>query len=206
MRHRKLVLLAAAWVIAVGSGLWAMFEYEMTPGEVAATPVVWPAASVLDLHRGHPTFVMFVHPHCPCTRASLDELMILATRRDKLMKTIVVFLKPTRFEQDWEKTDLWKTAASIPGATLFSDVAGKEIGRFGATVSGESLLYDPAGNLIFHGGITPSRGHRGDNAGLFAVEALVAGEATSLRQTPVFGCSLCERKGSLNPTPRPVNR
>jgi hypothetical protein len=183
-----------------------MFEYEITPGVVSAAPDHWPAGSALRLDPGRPTFVMFVHPHCPCSRASLDELMVLVTHRGGRMQPIVVFLKPIRFDQDWEKTDLWKTAASIPGATLFCDVDGTETHRFQAMVSGESLLYDAAGKLVFHGGITVSRGHRGDNAGRSAVESLLAGEPTAWRQTPVFGCSLRERKASLPLAPSPVNR
>ncbi|HUE12931.1 MAG TPA: hypothetical protein VMR25_02100 [Planctomycetaceae bacterium] len=205
MRYWKWVVLAAAWSTAVGSGLWALFDYEMTPGIVAASPDRWPAGSVLRPDPRYPTVVMFVHPHCPCTRASLHELLVLATHCGGQMKPIVVFLKPRGFEHNWEKTDLWETAGSIPGATCFSDVDGTETARFQALVSGETLMYDAAGNLLFHGGITGSRGHQGDNAGRSAIESFLAGEPVALRHTPVFGCSLRERNGSLPLGPRPAS-
>ena len=37
--------------------------------------------------------------------------------------------------------------------------------RFGAETSGQTLLYDRDGRLLFSGGTTGSRGHDGDNAG-----------------------------------------
>ncbi len=205
MRYWKWVVLAAAWSVAVGSGLWAMFEYEMTPGAVSASPDRWPAGSALRLDPRCPTLVMFVHPHCPCSRASLHELLVLTTHCGAQMKSIVVFLKPRGFEQDWEKTDLWETAGSIPGTTCYSDVDGTETARFQARVSGETLVYNAAGNLLFHGGITVSRGHQGDNAGRSTIESLLAGEPVALRHTPVFGCSLREHNGSLPLGPRPTS-
>ena len=36
-------------------------------------PEPWPAAGALQLSTAGKTLVMFVHPHCPCTRASLGE-------------------------------------------------------------------------------------------------------------------------------------
>ena len=70
MRYWKWAVLAAAWLGAVGTGLWAMFEYETTPGTAAASPVHWPAGSALPVDRDLPTVVIFLHPHCPCSRAS----------------------------------------------------------------------------------------------------------------------------------------
>jgi hypothetical protein len=198
----KWVVLAAAWSTAVASGVWAMVEYELTPGAVSAAPDRWPAGSALRLDPRYPTVVMFVHPHCPCSRASLHELLLLVTHCGKQMKPIVVFLKPRGFESGWEKTDLWETARSIPGTTCFADVDGKETARFRARVSGETLVYDAAGNLLFQGGITVSRGHEGDNAGRSAIESILAGEPVALRHTPVYGCSLRERNGSLPAGPR----
>jgi hypothetical protein len=196
MRNWKWVVLGSAWLAAVGSGLSAMFVYETTPGVVSASHDQWPDGTALERDPRCPTVVMFVHPHCPCSRASLHELLVLASRRDQEIKPIVVFLKPRRFEANWEKTDLWKTASSIPGAICVADVDGRETARFDARVSGETLMYGPAGKLLFHGGITASRGHEGDNAGRSAIESLLEGNPIAFRQTPVFGCSLRDRSGS----------
>jgi hypothetical protein len=193
MRIGRWLLLASAWAVTVGFGLWNMLQYEMTPAAVSPLPNRWPANSSLHRDPERPTLVMFVHPHCPCSRASLDELMILVTRRGSLMSPTIVFLKPPGFDEKWEQTDLWRTAHSIPGATVICDADGVETVRFRARASGETLLYDRQGNLLFHGGITASRGHHGDNAGRSALELLLAGGTCSVTQTPVFGCSLAER-------------
>jgi hypothetical protein len=78
----------------------------------------------------------------------------------------------------------------IPGVTVHLDDAGREARLFASMTSGETLLFDAEGRLKFHGGITASRGHSGDNAGRDALEALLRGQASQQVITPVFGCSL----------------
>ena len=73
---------------------------------------------------------------------------------------------------------------------MLSDDNGVEAQHFGVYTSGETLLYDSRGSLIFSGGITGSRGHAGDNAGEQAlISLLTRGEARE-RVTSVFGCPL----------------
>jgi len=48
--------------------------------------------------------------------------------------------------------------------------------------------------LVFSGGITQSRGHAGDNAGENAIISLINTRAADQAKTPVFGCSLTEKK------------
>ena len=57
------------------------------------------------------------------------------------------------------------SAAEIPGVEVVSDEDDAQSAAFGAAVSGQTLLYDREGRLIFSGGITAARGHAGDNAG-----------------------------------------
>jgi len=114
----------------------------------------------------------------------------------------VLFLKPAGFSDDWEKTDLWQSAASIPGVKVVVDQDGVEADRFQAVTSGQTVLYDTEGRLLFSGGITGSRGHSGDNAGRSAIVSLLnTGEATAA-ETFVFGCPLSttnsECRGSLD--------
>ncbi len=67
-----------------------------------------------------------------------------------------------------------------------------EAGRFGVKGSGHVLLYQPSGRLVFSGGITPSRGHEGDNPGRAAVISLVLQGRSPVNRTPVYGCPLLE--------------
>lgn len=92
--------------------------------------------------------------------------------------------------EDWEKTDLWQSAAQIPGVRVVKDVGGIEAGMFNAATSGQTVLYNTQGQLLFSGGITGSRGHFGDNAGQGAIIAIVNSQIPKLTETAVFGCAL----------------
>jgi hypothetical protein len=102
----------------------------------------------------------------------------------------VLFVRPPGFSEGWEQTDLWASAAAIPGVTALRDDGGVEAGRFHAATSGQTALYDAAGNLLFSGGITGARGHAGDNAGRAAVVSLLTTGEAERRDAPVFGCPL----------------
>ena len=76
------------------------------------------------------------------------------------------------------------------------DPDGREARRFGVKGSGHVLLYEPSGDLVFSGGITPSRGHEGDNPGRSAVIDLINGGRAAVHRTPVFGCPLLDDPSS----------
>ena len=102
----------------------------------------------------------------------------------------VVFVRPKGFAEDWEKTDLWTSAALIPGVTVSSDDDGSEARRFGSQTSGQVVVYGTNGRLLFSGGVTAARGHSGDNDGSNSIIARLTGNGLSVEQTPVFGCPL----------------
>jgi hypothetical protein len=167
-----------------------LWRYKNTPGTLAKAPVDWPAEARLARSTERPTLVMLAHPHCPCTRATMGELARLMTDAGGRVDAHVLFLKPGEMADGWERTDLWRRAESIPGVSVVSDLDGREAARFGATVSGQVVLYDPAGRLLFRGGITGARGHEGDNAGRSQLAALIRTGSAAARESRVFGCSL----------------
>jgi hypothetical protein len=114
------------------------------------------------------------------------------------VSAFVLFFKPADFPEKWEKTDLWDSAARIPGVTVLSDPGGAEASRFNALTSGSSMLYDAEGRLLFSGGITASRGHSGDNDGRRAIVSLVTDEGAAQAEAPVFGCSLVENDNTCS--------
>ncbi|MDB5332995.1 MAG: hypothetical protein JWP03_4146 [Phycisphaerales bacterium] len=191
-------LVAIAWAAAVAFGTSRLWTYESTPGSPARPPIAWPADSHVVPQSGLPTLVLFAHPHCPCSRATVGELAKLMTDcRGKLTATVLV-LRPQGVKEGWERTDLWNSAAAIPGVSVVSDAAGTESRRFGAVTSGQVLLFAADGRLLFSGGITESRGHSGDNAGRSAVAALVlgTGRAAQPASAPVYGCPLFNTSSS----------
>jgi hypothetical protein len=191
-QKKKIVLLIVSllWLTFVSAGLKALSNYENTPGIAAEPPRQWPVESRIALKQDQSTLVMLAHPHCPCTRAAMSELASIMTHCQGRLTAYVLFLKPAGFSDDWEKTDLWQSAASIPGVIPVADDGGAEASRFHAATSGQTFLYDPNGNLLFSGGITAGRGHAGENAGENAVISLVNAGSAETDSTLVFGCPL----------------
>jgi hypothetical protein len=185
-----LCLATAVWLGAAATGLSALWKYDNAPGEEANAPDRWPDGSTLARTPGQPTLILLAHPQCSCTPASLAELAEVLARAHARPNTYVLFLKPQGFTNDWVESDLWKTAAAIPGVTLLRDDDGREAQRFGSATSGQTLLYDADGALQFSGGITGSRSHAGDNAGRRSLVALLNGGNADRRATDVFGCPL----------------
>ena len=194
MKKHFSALLAAIWLAAVCIGLGTLWVYEYTPGKEAVVPNHWPVQSKIPHTQGQPSLIMFAHPHCPCTRASIGELSMLMTHCQNRVKARVVFFQPKGSAEDWTQTDLWRSAAAIPGVTAQADEEGTETRRFQVTTSGHVVLYDADGKLLFNGGITSSRGHSGDNAGRSAITHLLDHETADVSITPVFGCSLFDPK------------
>ncbi|WP_145223879.1 thioredoxin domain-containing protein [Gimesia algae] len=190
VRTLALPALALLWLSAVVYGMFLLWQYQSTPGEEPLTTAVWPDESQMTCNSMRPTLVMFAHPRCPCTTASLNELAKIMTLGPERVDARIVFFKSSAFPEGWEKADLWKTASAIPGVTVCSDADGKTARLFNATTSGYVLLYDTQGKLLFHGGITGSRGHSGDNAGRSAIESILLSGTAERQETFAFGCPL----------------
>jgi len=184
------IIVASVWLLAVVGAMGWIVSYTNTPGAGGEAPSHWPAESQIALDSQVPTLVMFAHPHCPCTRASLGELALLMARCRGRVSARVLFIKPAGMSDEWTQTDLWQKAAAIPGVTTGRDEDGTESRLFHSETSGQTLLYDCAGNLLFQGGITASRGHSGDNPGRSALVALLEHRQATPTRTPVFGCAL----------------
>lgn len=186
-----LVIGLALWLTAVVGGTSLLWRYSLAAGNPGTPGAVWPAASQIVPEPGRATLVMTIHPHCPCSRASIGELSILMAQSQGKLDAFVVFVEPPGLPDSWTKTDLWSSAGLIPGVTRVIDV-NREARLFGAATSGQTMVYDGRGRLIFSGGMTGARGHFGDNAGLSAIVALLDQPATSAgaARTAVYGCPL----------------
>jgi hypothetical protein len=184
------VALLLLWATAVGAGGAVLWKYAVTAGAAAAPPERWPAQSSIAREKDRATLVVLAHPRCPCTRATLTELGVLMARVGQKARAHVLFVRPRGLDTGWEKTTLWQSAASIEGVTVHSDPGGTQAALFDAATSGQVVVYDSAGRLIFRGGITGARGHEGDNVGLERALTLINGGRADGDQSQVFGCSL----------------
>jgi hypothetical protein len=178
------------WLGLVALGFSRMWGYGAELGPPAEPPLEWPAACELELDPARPTLLMFAHPHCPCTRASVGELDRIAARTRERLRIVVLFVAPPGVGDEWTHSALWDSAAAIPGVEVRVDELGACARLFGARTSGQTLLYDSAGERVYAGGVTAARGHAGDNPGAAAVIAFARDGQAPRSNAPVFGCDL----------------
>jgi hypothetical protein len=196
LRRHKLSLLVVAWIAAVAFGLHALMVYKGKPGPGGETPQIWPRNELIALPSQKPLLVMFAHPRCPCTKASLGELELLVAQAQGKFEATVLFYDPDDGTKDWSKTATVDAAQAIPGVRVILDKEGRLAKRFAAETSGQTAVYGPDGKLLFSGGITGSRGHLGENQGFDLVLKVVRNESTVAlpqRTTEVFGCGLFDQ-------------
>lgn len=186
------VVAAVCWGIAVISGFLAIFVHAMTAGPGGEEMAGWPVGAGIARGNGRPTLVLFAHPRCPCLGATLTQLDRVLSQREGRMETDIVVLSPPRDEPGWQPGGSIERLMRHQGVHLYRDRGGAVARRFGAFTSGDIALFAPDGRLVFRGGITPARGHEGDNPGQDALLTLVAGRPSgrSLITSPVFGCPL----------------
>lgn len=187
---KTIYMLVGVWLCLIAAGQILLAQYGATPGAQEAPTQNWPAQTALARSIDKDSLVLFIHPHCPCSTATLEELNHLVSDFPNRLAVTVIFVKPQHTPIDWEKTSLWRSAASLPGVTVACDDGGVEADRFHAATSGQTYLYNPMGKLIFSGGITAARGHVGDNAGVDTIASIARGASPFLHNTAVFGCPL----------------
>lgn len=176
---------------AVGFGFTFLLDYSVQAGAPASAPSQWPGVPRIPAPDGHYVLVMTIHPHCPCSRASVTELNnLMSLLRHDNVKGYVLVMKPADFTDEWTNTESVRSAESIPGITTLVDVDGVESGRLGAQTSGQVFLYDGAGRLAFAGGLTLERGHLGDSSGRQRIVSLVKTGTAEASESKVFGCAL----------------
>ncbi|MEQ1904555.1 MAG: hypothetical protein ABL888_10245 [Pirellulaceae bacterium] len=179
------VAICGLWAVGVIVGFNVQWAYCSKPGPVVTAPAVWPFvfATGFAQQPRRPTLVMFAHPRCPCTRASMQELDKLVAQAPGKIDVQVLFYKPSMEPPSWAETDLLRSARRIPGARVFVDEDNMIAQQFAIATSGQVFLFGRDGDLLFSGGIT---------AGRSAILSLLRGEAHNRLATPVFGCPLCE--------------
>jgi len=191
LRSVLLGVACVAWCAGIVGGFTLAERYSGVAGAAGAPPATWPAEARLARDPARPTLVLFAHPHCPCTSATIGELARLLAHGGDRVATTVLFYADPRLGAEWSHTALRERASELPGVTVADDPLGEQARLFGARTSGQALLYGTDGVLLFAGGLTPARGHEGDNDGRAALQDLLL-HGHGADHAPVFGCSLVE--------------
>jgi len=190
----RMRVLVAAWVVAVGLGAKLVLDYSLTPGALGAG-VSAPAEVGVASSPDRFTLVVALHPECPCSRATAEQIDRLAAARPGRIAMHALFLDTETAGAKPEESHLWKRVAAIPGATVNKGRGEAWCGGAAFLTSGEICLFAPDGALRYHGGITESRGHVGNGSSYDAVLAVIDGrtaESAAVAGAPVFGCSLVD--------------
>ena len=193
-RHFTPWLVSCCWLAAVLVCFGVIIDRDVTPGEAAAAPETYPNGILPPRSTHRAALVMFAHPRCPCTFASLNELTQILQAYPNCAEVRIVFRTPAIVSDEWKSSPLWEAAAALPDTTVIADPDGAIARHCGVTTSGHVLLYGASGKLLFSGGITGSRGHIGENAGRNAVIALLSGGQHAEPGTATFGCALFDHK------------
>jgi len=177
--------------------VWSfLLKHTYRPMPTAAGVTSWPdETGVLKSNDtqdavGRFRIVVFVHPLCPCTRATLHKFDESLTRLPGDTAVSVVFVIAGLKMSDVIDSDNVAFARRLPGVEVRFDATGDESRRFGASVSGEVFAFNRQGCRVFHGGVTSGRGHEDASVGQRHLERLAAGFADEAYTGPVFGCAL----------------
>jgi len=186
--------LAIVWLASVLGGFGALAWYKAQPGPIGAIHKKWPDAVTISPDAFKYSLLIFAHPKCECSDATLEELANVIQESADRLNVRVFFYHPRGTTADWTRTALWEKANRIPGVEVYADEGGIMARFFGAKTSGQTYLYDTRGDLMFAGGITKNRGHIGDNKGRRAIAAVVKTGQPSSDFTNAFGCGLFSEK------------
>ncbi|MBC7537712.1 MAG: hypothetical protein H7281_02735 [Bacteriovorax sp.] len=183
-------LMAVIWLVLCLAGLSALNWYKLLPGPVGKISVFWPHNIPLERDRSVYNLVLFAHPKCECTHASLIELEKLLIETKKKMKVVIFFYHPKGTEPGWTSGDSKDLSLKLKMTEVYDDRGGEIARRFGAMTSGQVMVYNPDGKLVFAGGITESRGHIGSNPGTRSIASVVTKGVPIISNQNTFGCLL----------------
>lgn len=184
-----LVIAGLLWAATVGAMYRAVRRFETTPGRAAAALASWPEASTIARPEGAWTLVTLIHPHCSCSRATVEELELILEKAPPSVRSIVLVYRPSEFSAKWQDTEVVRAAHRLPRTRVVTDLDAHEARLFGGFTSGQTFLYDGDGRLRFSGGVTALRGHAGLNSGVAAV-VRIAKSGVGRGSHPVFGCAI----------------
>ncbi len=139
-----------------------------------------------------PTIILFYHPKCPCTFATIRCLERLSTNFRTQPQIHAFAYRPQDESDTWIDSRSTRVLRNLEDIRIHPDIDGERFRRFGVRVSGHILIYDKNCDLTFSGGITPFRSHEGDCRASQQFVRCANDEIDECTRWPVFGCVVCE--------------
>jgi hypothetical protein len=95
----KTLAISALWLAMVSACMIGLWRYRNAGGGALAVAQQWPAGAAFAPDPAMATLVLFAHPKCPCTRASIGELNRLMAKCNGRVAVHVVFFNPRAFSE-----------------------------------------------------------------------------------------------------------
>lgn len=179
-------LLIGVWILSIIASIGFINRYSLTAGKNSSNSRV--PASTKFAPEGRARLLVFLHPKCTCSHATMTELKSLLPEL-KDIETTVLF-RSVSADKAWLTGDLYENASKVQGISVAIDEDGREAKLFGAHTSGHTVLIAPDGNIVFSGGLTPSRGHTGDSAGKNFLRKWNRERGPASFISAIFGCNI----------------
>jgi hypothetical protein len=194
--------LMAAWAVVVGGGILLVEGLSSREGASGAPPLLWPKESVIQPGAGRSTLLVFLHPRCPCSVATIEELSAILARGGQHVFVHAIMVAPKHLSEAWRDTDTSRAITALSAVALFLDSGGTEARRFRIETSGHVVVYNSRGHLTFSGGITSGPGRGGNDDARARLLARILGEKPDRSKFPVFGCPLFAPEPAVAEEPR----
>ena len=125
--------LGILWLALVAGGMWAWERFDTTPGSTGTETVV-----ADDAISGRWQLIVFVHPQCPCSGATLEELAEIVPRPRTYQRVLWWFVpqgcrKTARTRRCLTRPrDPWRRVGERPRRRRSSTLRGGNLGSYGA--------------------------------------------------------------------------
>ncbi|GAA4426521.1 hypothetical protein GCM10023155_14820 [Bremerella cremea] len=183
-------LIVLVWGCLIAVGFIALLFYHNTPGTRSDSNPVWQVNRLIELDPSRANLLVFIHPQCPCSTATMGELARIQAACGSNVLTHLILYQPDN--EKWSTASMMAQAIEIPNLHILADPKGNLAKQFGAETSGHAMLFAPDGHRIFSGGITAGRGCEGDNPGRQAVISYVNQHQVFCDKASVYGCPIVE--------------
>src|SRR6267142_2388289 len=132
------------WLALIASGQFWLLRYSFARGATASAPDSIPAFLNCSTTPSRPQLFLSLHPRCPCSRATVNELAKILTRVPNASEVTVLLYKPANEPDPWMNGTLRDECRRM-GCKIRADPGGLLASSLGSRTSGSVVLYDADG-------------------------------------------------------------
>src|SRR5687767_119806 len=114
--RKKLVIamLVCGWLAASGWGMWRLASYSLASGAQEVPSAQWPPGAATERNPTGFTVVITLHPECPCSEATVEELDGIIAHGAGRLQARLLFVELPGLPPA-EESKLWQRASRIAG-------------------------------------------------------------------------------------------